>query len=192
MAMRIMKITVFVFSFISLKGMQPGVPKASELINAAERGDCAAIKQYKAAGGDINATECGYSALMKTVLFGHDAAAKLLLQLGANPDFQDQQGETILFYSRCNKQVFKAALLAKANPNIQKKTGKTALSVVVYYASDFSFPPYRIALLLKYGARADIPDNTGNTTRDYAANRWLEKYLKMDASELEKVIGSEQ
>lgn len=188
MTMKIMKFGILIFFSINANAMQTAAPKASELIDAAQRGDLNAISAYKAAGGDINATNFGYSGLMKTVLFGHDNAALLLLKLGANPDFQDQDGETILFYDRCTRQVFRAALLAKANPNIQNKSGKTALVNLINYASSFSFPCYRIALLLKYGAKTDIPDIAGKTAHDYAANGWLEKYLSMDASELEKEI----
>lgn len=188
--MRIMKIGMLVLCFLNAtNGMEPGAPKASELIRAAQRGDCDAILKYKASGGDINATEFGYSALMKTVLYGHDEASELLLQLGASPDIQDRFGETILFYDRCSPEVFTAALLAKADPNIQDYRGRTVLMQCVQNRSFISAQSYRVALLLKHGAKIDITDSAGKTARDYAAE-WLKKYLEMDASELEKVVAS--
>lgn len=169
--------------------MQPSIPQTTELIRAAQRGDGDAIQQYVAAGGDINATESGYSALMKAVLFGHEETSQLVLKLGGNPDLQDQNGKTIFFYDKCVPKIFKAALEKSANPNIQEKSGKTILTYLTYYRSCDS-KRFHIALLLKRGAKVDIPDKDGKTALDYAANTWLEKLFKMNADELEKVIAS--
>jgi hypothetical protein len=189
--MRIIKISLLLFCVNQAEAMGARVPQADELINASMTGNCDAIVKYKEAGGDLNATVTNRSALMAAVLQGHEKAAQLLLQLGASPDIQDQTGATILFYDRCSPQVFKAALEAQANPNIQSESGVTPLIRLVSYGSSTGYSRcYRIALLIKYGAKIDIKDNHGKTARDCAANSWLEKYLIMNAKELEKEIAS--
>lgn len=189
--MRILKYCLLLFCVVNLKAMQFDAPKVSKLISAAQRGDCDAIQKYVAAGGDINAIELGYSALMKTVLYGHEASSQLVLQLGINPNFKDTNGNTILFYDKCPSRIFKAALEKGADPNIQGATGKTILTDLACYQSRASLP-YLISLLLKYRAKIDIPDKDGKTALDYATNTWLEKFFKMEASELEKVIARYQ
>lgn len=188
--MHIFKISLLLFYALNIKAMQSNnVPQGIELIKAAERGDCAAISKYKADGGDMNATSFGDSALMRAVLQGHDPAAKLLLELGASPDIQDQFGETVLFYDRCSASVFKTALKANANVNIQDHSGRTVLSTLLKFDSvSRSARSYKVALLVKFKAKTHIPDNEGKTSADYGADNWVGEYLGINASDLEKII----
>lgn len=188
--MKLIKIFVSTFCFaITLVGMEQVAPEAPLLIKAAQRGDCDAIVNYKKAASDLNVIDCDYSALAYAVIFGHDEAAKMLLELGASPNIQDHIGQTILFYSRCSMSVFMAALAVNADPNIQDKRGKTVLAYWIADRADISGQYYRVALLLKHGAKVDVPDKDGKTPRDYAAN-YLKKLLVMNADELEKVIAA--
>lgn len=189
-----LKISVLLFCFTAtMKGMVPApAPKASELIYAAQANNYKAVTEYLEKGGDINVRHeySGEHALSVAVIFGHESMFNLLLQKNANLNVQDNLGKTILFYDRCTPKMFRTALERGADPNIKDKLGRT---VIMYWIEGRPFvaaQSYRVALLLKYGAKIDIADNGGKTVRDYAGNGWLKKYLDMDASELEKEIAA--
>lgn len=170
-----------------LCGMSVVALNAEQLYEAATKGDIVGIKKYLNAGGDINAKYSGYPALMTTVLYGHTDAYYFLLEHKANPNAQDLLGRTALFLDKCDTKMFKAALEAGANPNIQNNNGNTLLITIIKdkCTSDM---PYRIALLFKHGARADIADARGNTAMDYATSDWLKELVAMDKVKQDQVI----
>jgi len=75
---------------------------------------------------------------------------------------QDNDGWTLLYYSicyRCIKTMKKLSSLG-ANPNIQEKTGWTALHRLAYHGG--------VKLLIKEGADSSIKDDDGRTALDIA------------------------
>lgn len=83
------------------------------------------------AGAPVNniSKDRKYSALMDAVQIGNYENAKLLLEHGANPDFQSEDGQTalILAVGRQEKPLVQVLLQHGADPHIKDKLGMSAL-----------------------------------------------------------------
>ena len=151
----------------------------NNLINRAEK--TKAIQVLLSIGADPNATDIiGQTALQTAARSGQTPIVKLLLESGANLDIQSRYGNTALMqvvWSRGwqlegdiqsatpmaiwhsgIRQAVDLLLKNGADPNIQNKSGETALMVVV---SQGKLPI--VDLLLKNGANPDIQNKDGNT-----------------------------
>jgi cytohesin len=95
---------------------------------AAEKGFNAVIEVLLSHKADINARRNnGQTPLHTAVDYGQQATVELLLQKGANVNAVDAAGKTPLFRLP-NDAILKLLLAAKADPNVQDKEGRTALS----------------------------------------------------------------
>jgi len=95
------------------------------------------------------------------------AYAELWLKQGARIDAQDAHGMTPLMRRAQAEDIggvegierMRFLLEHNANPNLQNNNGDTALHLALH-------SPEKIALLLAYGARIDIVNNSGQTLQD--------------------------
>jgi uncharacterized protein len=98
----------------------------------------AALKQHIAAGSNLNERDPfgGSSPLITAVVFGKTKAAKLLIDAGADINFQNNDGSTALISAAyfCRPEIVKMLLEKGADKSITNKFGATA-----YQSVDFPF-----------------------------------------------------
>ena len=92
--------------------------------------------------------------------------AKILLDYGANPNFQDNKGRTSLVYSvLTGNEILRVILSHGGNPNIKDIEGRTALMLAVI---DGGSEDGIIESLIEFGADPNIQDNKGMTALMWA------------------------
>ncbi|MDB5729871.1 MAG: hypothetical protein JWQ00_3076, partial [Noviherbaspirillum sp.] len=91
---------------------------------------------------------------------------KVLIACGANPDAQDDDGNTPMHHAVCDGDMEKVTLLlaCKASPNIPNNIGYTP----VYFAVSMNNHKL-VTQLLKGGANVALQDKKGHTVLHYAA-----------------------
>lgn len=151
---------------------QPDLPPLTSadqsLIDAAHRGDVAALDQALGTGANVNAFDrTGESALMQAAAEGHLDVVRRLLQRGADPQFTNsihphRKGDTALLRAayRGHQEVFLTLLQAGAHTNVRNQWGWTA----VHMAAGGDCVPCLDALLVRQlplDERADA--NRGET-----------------------------
>ncbi len=110
-----------------------GAPEV-DLHTAVITGDVSAVKQHIAAGSNLNEKDPfgGSSPLITAALFDQREAAELLLDAGADINFQNNDGSTALisaaFFGR--PEMVQLLLDRKADKTIKNKYGTTALDNV--------------------------------------------------------------
>ena len=97
---------------------------AEEIQKACRLGDVPTLSKLLESHPDLlNAVDLKlkWSPLFRTVMCGHVEATKYLLVQGANPNLQNNLGESALHQAADNSQskLVKALLKQKANPNLQ-------------------------------------------------------------------------
>lgn len=138
--------------------------------------------------GDVNAIEPGFSdndysgknLLMTALLHGRFDIAKLLIEMGAKLDVQNDNGETALMFAvrkaaACEDcyDVVQLLIEKKANLNIQNNQGETALML----ASDKEGENFPVTeLLVRSGADMGILDEHGNNVLTLALSG--EEFIK--------------
>lgn len=110
-----------------------------DIHTAVVTGNAEAIKQHIAAGTNINEKDPfgGSSPLISAAVFGKPAEAKLLIDAGADIDFQNNDGSTALHTAAffCRPEIVKMLLEKNADKTIKNKFGQTAYeSVAMPYA----------------------------------------------------------
>jgi ankyrin repeat protein len=110
-----------------------------DIHTAVVTGNNEALKQHIAAGSNINEKDPfgGSSPLISASVFGKPEAAKILIDAGADINFQNNDGSTALHTAAffCRPEIVKMLLDKGADKTIKNKFGATALeSVVVPYA----------------------------------------------------------
>ena len=112
---------------------------------------------------DVNAqNEIGVTALMVASMYNATGIAGYLLEMGADPNIPDQDGNTALMpaVTGPNKiEIVNALLEAGADPNIPNEDGNTALMPAVTGPNKIEI----VNALLEAGADPNIPDQDGNT-----------------------------
>lgn len=148
-----------------------------DLRKACWTGNNDAILEYYKNGGNLNVKYDGNGdvPLLTALDFGHESTFNLLLQLGADPNLQDQWGRTPIFFERCTRQMLETLLALGADFNIQNKEGRTPLMNV--FRSCVSLEMYRAALFLQRGAKTDLVDSSGKTVFDYVKHDWQRELL---------------
>ena len=92
--------------------------------------------------------------------------AEILLEYGANPNFQDKKGRTSIVYSvLTGNEILRVILSHGANPNLRDVEGRTALMLAVI---DGESEEGVIESLIEYGADINIQDNKGMTALMWA------------------------
>jgi hypothetical protein len=93
-----------------------------------------ALKQHIAAGSNINEKDPfgGSSPLISAAVFGKPEAAKILIDAGADVNFQNNDGSTALHTSAffCNKEIVSMLLEKGADKTIKNSFGATAYESV--------------------------------------------------------------
>ncbi|MCP5517454.1 MAG: ankyrin repeat domain-containing protein [Verrucomicrobiales bacterium] len=111
-------------------------PPALSLQEAAVRGDLAAIQQHVTARSDLDAREPtdGSTPLIAAAAFGQTAAAKALIEAGADVNLANNDGSTALHTAAflCRAEIVKALLAAGADREIRNQAGSTALESVEF------------------------------------------------------------
>lgn len=99
-----------------------------------------ALKQHIAAGTNINEKDPygGSSPLISASVFGKPEAAKILIDAGADVNFQNNDGSTALHTAAffCRLEIVKALLEKGADKTIKNKFGATAYESVAIPYSD--------------------------------------------------------
>ncbi|MBL0739984.1 ankyrin repeat domain-containing protein [Chryseolinea sp. Jin1] len=97
-------------------------------------GNHAALKQHLAAGTNINEKDPfgGSSPLISAAVFGKTEEAKILIDAGADLNFQNNDGSTALHSAAffCRPEIVRLLLDKHADKSIQNKFGATALQTV--------------------------------------------------------------
>ena len=99
-----------------------------------------AIKQHIAAGSNLNERDPfgGSSPLISAAVFGKPEAAKLLIDAGADLNFQNNDGSTALISAAyfCRPEIVKMLLDKGADKTITNKYGATALQSIDFPFAD--------------------------------------------------------
>jgi ankyrin repeat protein len=110
-------------------------PPAVDIHTSVITGNIDALKQHIAAGSNLNEKDPfgGSSPLISAALFGKTEEAKLLLEAGADIDFQNNDGSTALltaaFFGR--PEIVKLLLEKGADKSIKNKYNATAFESVM-------------------------------------------------------------
>lgn len=100
----------------------------------------AALKQHITAGSNINEKDPygGSSPLISAAVFGKPEAAKMLIDAGADVNFQNNDGSTALHTAAffCRVEIVKMLLEKNADKTIKNKFGATAYESVAIPYSD--------------------------------------------------------
>ena len=93
-----------------------------------------ALKQHVAAGSNLNEKDPfgGSSPLISACVFGKPEAAKILIDAGADINFQNNDGSTALLSASffCHPDIVKMLLDKGADKTIKNKYGQTAYDAV--------------------------------------------------------------
>lgn len=100
----------------------------------------AALKQHIAAGSNLNERDPfgGSSPLISAVVFGKTEAAKILIDAGADINFQNNDGSTALISAAyfCRPEIVKMLLAKGADKSMTNKYGATAYQSVNFPFAD--------------------------------------------------------
>lgn len=109
------------------------------------------------------------SGLFQCVMYNDVEGARRLLDKGANPNIQNDDGTTPLLYAlrlnanseivEPNYEMVELLLKYDADPNIQNDDGKTPLLYILHRNANYEL----VELLLEYGADPNIQDDFGTT-----------------------------
>ena len=116
-------------------GAQQAVPAPKiDLHSAVVLDDLEAIRQHVKAGSDLNVLEPSRAStpLITAAALGRPEAAKMLIEEGADLDYQNNDGSTALHTAAlfCHVEIVKALLEHGADKTLKNNTGKTALEIV--------------------------------------------------------------
>lgn len=107
---------------------------AVDIHTAVASGNAEAVKQHIAAGTNINEKDPfgGSSPLISAAVFGKTDIAKILIDGGADINFQNNEGSTALHSAAffCRPEIVKMLLDKKADKTIRNKYGSTAYESV--------------------------------------------------------------
>jgi len=145
-----------------------------ELIEAAERGDAAAVKQLIARGGNVNAQDAKRdSAFLIAGARGRTEVLKVLL--AANPDFKltNRYGGTALIPACHYGHVDAVRLLLGTQIDVDhvNNLGWTALLEAVILGDGGPAHTEIVRLLVAHGARVNLADRDGVTPLAHARKR---------------------
>ncbi|MBB6498814.1 ankyrin repeat domain-containing protein [Pedobacter cryoconitis] len=143
--------------------------RAQDIFNAARQNDTTALAQMISNSVRIDTTDNrGSTPLIIAVYNDNEAATRLLLAKGANPNARDFSGNTALM-GACFK-----GLLNMVTDLYQYKTAVNQVNyngaTALIFAATFGHEDIT-RILLKYGADKAIKDKFGKTALDYAINQ---------------------
>lgn len=113
---------------------------AVDIHTAVVTDNTAALKQHLQAGTDVNERDPfgGSSPLISAAVFGKPEAARILIDAGADVNFQNNDGSTALHTAAffCRPEIVKMLLDKGANKTIKNKYGATAYESVLIPFND--------------------------------------------------------
>ena len=121
-----------------------------------------ALKQHIAAGSDLNEKDPfgGSSPLISAAVFGKPEMARVLIDAGADINFQNNDGSTALHTAAffCRPEIVQMLLDKGVDKTIKNKFGSTALESVVIPFNDVK-PAYDMMgkMLAPMGLKLDYP-----------------------------------
>lgn len=137
-------------------------PPKVDLHSAVVSGDLEAIRQHIKAGSDLNVLEPSRAStpLITAAYIGNSKAAQLLIDAGADLNYQNADGSTALHTAAVFNRIEVARDLIKAgaNLNIQNNDGSTPL-----HAAAFLCRPEIVKMLLENGADKTLKNKMGKT-----------------------------
>ncbi len=169
---RIMKLAASAFTMLALGLAVPAAAQFSDAYNfikAVKDKDAAKVKEITDKPGNtiINSRDrdTGEAALHIVTKRGDAAWLGFLLQLGANANVQDGEGNTPLMMAVQSRWADGVTIFTaiKAQVNLQNKLGETALLKAVQNRDAFI-----AKTLLDAGANPDLNDNSGTSARTMA------------------------
>lgn len=133
---------------------------AEPLHRAARLGDLSLLSKVLSLNSDLinqRDSKLGWTALYRSVICGHQEAARILLTQGADPNIASKSGDTPLHLAADdgNYRLVVALLAAGADPNLPQTDGETALHKAAAKGK------HRVCwLLLRQGADPNRPNTT--------------------------------
>jgi len=119
----------------NVKAKTPVSQNEINIHEAVVKADLEAVKQYIAAGNDLNLKEQmgGSTALITAAVFGETEIALALINAGADVNMANNEGSTALHTSAffCRTEIVKALLKNGADKSIKNNAGSTALESVL-------------------------------------------------------------
>jgi ankyrin repeat protein len=146
--------------------------KYGTIHNAAGGGDIEAVKEFLAAGADVNAKDDGeLTPLHLAALEGQKEIVELLISSDADVNAKDDNGWTSLHFAAGNghKEVAELLISSDADVNAKDDDGETPL-----YAAASMGQKETTKLLIAEGADVNAKDDDGETSLHDAA-RWGRK-----------------
>ena len=147
----------------------------ARLLAATEAGHCGAMERMLDGGLDANAlskvisqngTTTMMSALCRAVIFQHEAAVRLLLDRGANPNLADSLGCTPLMGAALKGSLPIMELLLEAKAEID--AAEPDESRTAFHTTCFHDHPDCAEALVRAGCATGLRTKTGQTGRDVA------------------------
>ena len=124
-----------------------------DLFSAVVLGDLEVIRQHVKAGSDLNVVEPSRlsTPLITAIAFGKTEAAKILIDAGADLNYQNNDGSTALHTAAffCRVKIVKSLMEKGADKSLKNKMGRTALDVVEIPFEDFKVAYDAIGAQLK-------------------------------------------
>jgi len=137
------------------------VPKV-DLHSAVVTGDLETIRQHIKAGSDINVLEPSRAStpLITAAFLGNTEAAKILINAGADLDYQNADGSTALHTAAAFGKTEAAKILieAGADLNYKNNAGSTALHTAAFFCREEI-----VEALLAKGADKTLKNKAGQT-----------------------------
>lgn len=191
----------------SLQQMNEQFAMDTRLWFAALNGDQKVVNMSITAGANVNIVLGGSATFVQATCFefdelcgtplliaamhGHEDAIPLLVNAGAEIDYQNDRGETPLTVAAKNGHTAVVSILVEegADPNLSDSEGNTAL----FYSSEQGIVDV-VQLLLEMGADPDLANNNGDTPLHAAARGGflmiVEELLRMGAnSDIRNTVG---
>jgi hypothetical protein len=138
-------------------------PGKTNLMDAAHRGDKAAVRAALASGDKLTDVDAsGWTPLMYAASSYGESAVSEMLEAGAEVNVRSKRGETALMASAVTGMVDEDLLKAGADVNAVNDVGMSALMLLAQKGR-----PDEIETLLKAGANAHEKDADGRTALDY-------------------------
>jgi len=138
---------------------QAEIRRQADLMNAAAHGFIDEIRRLVQAGADVNGVTTGTWTALDDAVQSHQLdAAKVLLQLGANPNGKPNEVTPLMRASlRGDTDIVLALIQGGANVNLADPEGRTALMWAVRH-------PETMQALIKAGAQINRQDKNGTST----------------------------
>ena len=135
---------------------------AGEIHNAAHKGDLKAIERLSSHGADLNELAAsGDTALITSILAGHSAVARLLIERGADIHARNLGGFTPLHAAAYSGRTDLLPLLISNSTDINDQKNKAGVSPLTVAAEEGQFEA--VKRLIELGADLEAAEQNGYT-----------------------------